>query len=138
MRNSPKRGGVPGREVVLKAGAHHLGDGGDPDDQEEVSCVGAMAASPTVADAFREFVKERVWANITPIAGESAATADIRRSLVASQLLGLAYARYVLRVPPLSTASPPEIGRWAGPTLDRYSSGSLAEPVEPVELVEPA
>jgi hypothetical protein len=35
MRNSPKRGGVPGREVVLKAGAHHLGDGGDPDDQEE-------------------------------------------------------------------------------------------------------
>jgi AcrR family transcriptional regulator len=103
-----------------------------------VSCVGAMAASPTVADAFREFVKERVWANITPIAGESAATADIRRSLVASQLLGLAYARYVLRVPPLSTASPPEIGRWAGPTLDRYSSGSLVEPVEPVELVEPA
>jgi AcrR family transcriptional regulator len=92
-----------------------------------VSCVGAMAASPTVADAFREFVKERVWQHITPMAGESEATSDTRRSLVASQLLGLAYARYVLRVPPLSTASPAEIGRWAGPTLDRYSSGSLQE-----------
>jgi AcrR family transcriptional regulator len=90
-----------------------------------VSCVGAMAASPTVADAFREFVKERVWEHITPIAGESEATAETRRSLMASQLLGLAYARYVLRVPPLSTASPAEIGRWAGPTLDRYRSGEL-------------
>jgi AcrR family transcriptional regulator len=90
-----------------------------------VSCVGAMAASPTVADAFREFVKERVWEHIAPIPGESEAIAESRRSLVASQLMGLAYARYVLRVPPLSTASPAEIGRWTGPTLDRYSSGSL-------------
>jgi AcrR family transcriptional regulator len=92
-----------------------------------VSCVGAMAASTTVADAFREFVKERVWEQINPVAGESEATSEIRRSLVASQLLGLAYARYVLRVPPMSTAAPAEIGHWAGPTLDRYSSGSLDE-----------
>ena len=106
-----------------------------------VSCVGAMAASPSVADAFREFVKERVWEQIMPIAGESGATADTRRSLVTSQLLGLAYARYVLRVPPMSTASPAQIGRWAGPTLDRYTSGELvepAEPVQPVQVVEPA
>jgi AcrR family transcriptional regulator len=98
-----------------------------------VSCVGAMAASPAVADAFREFVKERVWEHITPVPGESQATSDTRRSLVASQLLGLAYARYLLRVPPLSTASPAEIGRWAGPTLDRYSSGQLDQPVEPLD-----
>jgi AcrR family transcriptional regulator len=103
-----------------------------------VSCVGAMAASPTVADAFRQFVKERVWNQIAPIAGGSEATSDTRRSLVSSQLLGLAYARYVLRVPPMSTASPTEIGRWAGPTLDRYSSGSLAEASEAEEQVEPA
>jgi AcrR family transcriptional regulator len=90
-----------------------------------VSCMGAMAASPTVADAFAQFVKERVRAQIKPIPGESETTSDIRRGLVGSQLLGLAYARYVLRVPPLSTASPAAIGRWAGPTLDRYGSGSL-------------
>jgi AcrR family transcriptional regulator len=89
------------------------------------SCAGAMAASATVADAFREFVKERVWDQIRPIAGESDATTDIRRGLVASQLLGLAFARYVLRVPPLATAAPADIGRWAGPTLDRYSAGTV-------------
>jgi AcrR family transcriptional regulator len=106
-----------------------------------VSCVGAMAASPAVADAFREFVEERVWEHITPIPGESEATSDTRRGLVASQLLGLAYARYLLRVPPLSTASPAEIGRWAGPSLDRYSSGLLdpsVELLEPLEPLEPA
>ena len=102
-----------------------------------VSCVGAMAASRTVADAFRQFVEERVWGQITPIAGESRSTTETRRGLMASQLLGLAYTRYVLRVPPMSTASPTDIGRWAGPTLDRYSSGPLVEPGHPVEPVHP-
>jgi AcrR family transcriptional regulator len=96
-----------------------------------VSCVGAMAASPAVADAFRQFVKERVWEQVTPIAGESQSTTETRRGLMASQLLGLAYTRYILRVPPMSTASPADIGRWAGPTLDRYSSGPLVEPGVP-------
>jgi AcrR family transcriptional regulator len=90
-----------------------------------VSCVGAMAASPAVADAMREFVRARVWQHIPPIEGESEETTDARRALVASQLMGLAYARYVLRVPPISTASPSEIGRWVGPTLERYGGGEL-------------
>jgi AcrR family transcriptional regulator len=90
-----------------------------------VSCVGAMAASPDVADAMREFVRDRVWQHIRPIDGESEETTDARRALVASQLMGLAYARYVLRVPPISTASPSEIGRWVGPTLERYGGGEL-------------
>ena len=29
-----------------------------------------------------------------------------RRALVSSQLMGLAFTRYILRVPPISTASP--------------------------------
>jgi AcrR family transcriptional regulator len=102
-----------------------------------LSCVGAMAASPVVADAFREFVQERVWEQITPIEGESPAVAETRRGLVASQLLGLAYARYVLRVPPVSTASPPDLARWAGPTLDHYSSGPLGTFIEQTEPPEP-
>ena len=90
-----------------------------------VSCVGAMAASPAVADAMREFVSERVWQHIVVIEGENGDTTDARRALVGSQLMGLAYMRYLLRVPPISTASPAAIGAWAGPTLDRYVSGPL-------------
>jgi hypothetical protein len=40
--------------------------------------------------------------------------------MIGSQLMGLAFARYILRVPPVSTSSPREIARWAGPTLTRY------------------
>jgi AcrR family transcriptional regulator len=90
-----------------------------------VSCVGAMAASPAVADALREFVRDRVCQHVTPIEGDSEETTDARRALVASQLMGLAYSRYVLRVTPIATASPSEIGRWVGPTLERYGGGDL-------------
>lgn len=50
-----------------------------------------------------------------------------RTAMVSSQLMGLAFARYILRVPPMSTASPEQIGRWVGPTLDRY----VKEPLDP-------
>ena len=39
--------------------------------------------------------------------------------------MGLAFIRYILRVPPISTTTPEEIGRWAGPTLDRYMVGHI-------------
>jgi AcrR family transcriptional regulator len=84
------------------------------------SCVSAMAASTNVADAMREFVNERVWSVISRNEGESEAVSRQRTAMVSSQLMGLAFTRYLLRVPPMSTASPRQIGRWVGPTLDRY------------------
>lgn len=89
------------------------------------ACVAGMAASTSVADAMREFVAERVWQNSPTNPGESAALTRQRRALVSSQLMGLAFTRYILRVPPVSTASPRQIARWAGPTLDRYISGVI-------------
>jgi AcrR family transcriptional regulator len=89
------------------------------------STVGAMAASPAVADAVREFVGERVWRARPPNEGESQAVARRRSALVSSQLMGLAFTRYILRVPPVSTASPHQIARWAGPTLNRYMTGAI-------------
>ena len=64
-----------------------------------------MAASSRVADAMREFVSERVWEARPPLEGETDATAKRRTALVSSQLMGLAFTRYILRVPPIATAS---------------------------------
>jgi len=89
------------------------------------ACVAGMAASTSVADAMREFVAERVWSNEPINPGESAGVTSRRRALVSSQLMGLAFTRYILRVPPVSTATPRQIARWAGPTLDRYRSGVI-------------
>ena len=93
------------------------------------ACVGAMAASRNVADAMRQFINERVWSVIrheSEDEGESEEMAERRVALVSSQLMGLAFARYLLRVPPLSTATPMEIAGWVGPTLDKYKS----EPID--------
>jgi AcrR family transcriptional regulator len=89
------------------------------------SCVAGMAASTNVADAMREFVAERIWEKSPVNEGESADMTRQRRALVSSQLMGLAFIRYILRVPPISTTTPEEIARWAGPTLDRYMVGPI-------------
>ena len=89
------------------------------------ACVAGMASSTSVADAIREFVADRVWNNIPASEGESEGLARQRQALVSSQLMGLAFTRYILRVPPISTAAPAEIARWAGPTLDRYMIGPI-------------
>ncbi len=90
------------------------------------SCMSAMAASSSVADAMREFVNERVWSVLPSYEGEIEAQQKRRTAMISSQLMGLAFARYILRVPPMSTASPRLIGRWVGPTLDRYVKGPLS------------
>jgi AcrR family transcriptional regulator len=90
------------------------------------SCVAAMAASTNVADAIREFVAERVWSSVPRNVGESESVVRRRIAMVSSQLMGLAFARYLLRVPPMATASPRQIGRWVGPTLDRYMKTPLS------------
>jgi len=89
------------------------------------SCVAGMAASTDVADAMREFVAERIWEKSPVNEGESDDLTRQRRALVSSQLMGLAFIRYILRVPPISTTTPEEIARWAGPTLDRYMVGPI-------------
>ncbi len=87
------------------------------------ACVAGMAASTRVADAMREFVADRVRGN-TPVK-EGGSDSPSRHALISSQLMGLAFTRYIMRVPPVSTATPEQIGRWAGPTLDRYISGPI-------------
>jgi hypothetical protein len=47
---------------------------------------------------------------------------------VSSQLLGVAWARYVIRMEPLASASRSEVAAWIGPTLEAYITGRLGNP----------
>jgi AcrR family transcriptional regulator len=49
----------------------------------------------------------------------------VRAPLVATQILGLAFARYVIKVPPLVALSRAELIRLLGPTMQRYVVGKL-------------
>ncbi|MBT2411950.1 TetR family transcriptional regulator [Streptomyces sp. ISL-12] len=46
--------------------------------------------------------------------------APARAALIASQLLGMALTRYVLRIPPAVDLSEGEVVAWLGPTVQRY------------------
>ncbi len=49
----------------------------------------------------------------------------VRAPLVATQILGLAFARYVIKVPPLVALSRADLVRLLGPTMQRYVIGKL-------------
>ncbi|MCC5581005.1 TetR family transcriptional regulator [Microtetraspora sp. AC03309] len=46
--------------------------------------------------------------------------APLRASLVASQLLGLALSRYILKFPPMVATTEDELIAWLSPTIQRY------------------
>ncbi|WP_166845002.1 TetR family transcriptional regulator [Isoptericola sp. BMS4] len=49
--------------------------------------------------------------------------AESRAALVASQILGMALCRYVLRLPPAVTMTDDDVVAWLGPTVQRYLTG---------------
>ncbi|MBW0011783.1 TetR family transcriptional regulator [Mycobacterium sp.] len=47
----------------------------------------------------------------------------LRAGLIATQILGMAFCRFVLRLPPVVAMSRDEIVEWLGPTIQRYCGG---------------
>ena len=51
---------------------------------------------------------------------------QVRQALIGSQLMGLAFQRYIMGAQPVATADPDQLAAWVGPVIDRY----LHEPLE--------
>ena len=88
-----------------------------------VAIVRAAVSSPTAQDMLTNGLVRMV---LRPISEAIAAPdAGLRAQYVASQLLGLAMTRYVLRLEPLASAPAEAVVAWIGPTLQRYIDASL-------------
>jgi AcrR family transcriptional regulator len=86
--------------------------------------VRSAASEPAAADAVREMI----GAQLTEFAGlMDGDRPDVRASLLATQFLGVVFARFVVRVEPLASMNGEEIATWLGPTFDLYLTGSLEE-----------
>jgi AcrR family transcriptional regulator len=87
--------------------------------------------SEQAAAMLREFIAAAI---LRPVASAAGGTdlerTPFRTSLVASQMLGLALGRYVLRFGAVAEASPEELAAAVGPTIDRYLTGDIAGPQE--------
>lgn len=80
------------------------------------------------AALLREFLQTRVLGPV--LAGLAVPDAEVRArsTLVATQLVGLLVARFVLRLEPVATADPEQVAAALGPTVQRYLTGDVALP----------
>ena len=72
---------------------------------------------------FLRFVNEELLERLAPqLPVENATT---RLALAGTQIFGLIYTRYILKIPPLTELSIEQTARLIGPTLDTYMRGPL-------------
>jgi AcrR family transcriptional regulator len=83
----------------------------------------ALTSEPMM-DMLRQFVASAILGVVAAASGHG--DAAFRASLVGSQVIGLAMARYVVRIGPLADAPAEEIATAVGPTLQRYLTGRLS------------
>lgn len=78
------------------------------------------------AAVLREFITSAVLARI--VAGLDQPDPQLRAALCGSQLVGLAWVRYVIGVEPLASADVDVVVAAVAPTLQRYLTGRLSGP----------
>ena len=101
---------------------HFLGVWEGPQANNGMAVLLRSAASNDLsADKMREVFAAQVLPGIARVG--SRATAGQRAGLVATQLLGLALCRYLLKIPPVAEMSVEELIRQVGPTVHRYAVG---------------
>ena len=76
------------------------------------------------ADLLRELIGERVIGPLVAAIGQS--EPELRATLAGSQLVGLALARYIVRVEPLASVPVGRLVESVGPAVQRYLAGPLA------------
>ncbi|SBT49876.1 TetR/AcrR family transcriptional regulator [Micromonospora auratinigra] len=116
----PDLAGVP-RDRVGEALVRHFLDRWESDDTL-VALVRAASTNPGAAERMRGIFADQLGAAVTGLGGDP--TGALRRAgLVASQILGLAFTRYVLRLPPVVDLTPADLVAWVAPTVQRYLTG---------------
>lgn len=83
----------------------------------------AGSATP-VGQMLRSFVATEITGRIA--ASLRAPDASLRASLIASQVLGMIYARYGVRLSPIAELSSDALAALIGPVIQRYATGDLS------------
>lgn len=109
------------RERVGRVLAGHLLDRWEHDDALKILLRTAVT-DDDAAERMRTILAEQLAPQIAGLADDGV-PAPTRAGLVASQALGVALTRYVLRLPPVVAMTPAELVEWVAPTLQRYLVG---------------
>jgi len=99
---------------------------GTPGQGPMLALLRSAVTDEQAADSLRAFLSRALLAPLAQATGRD--RPELRANLVASQMIGLAVVRYVVRLEPLASAEPDDLARALGPTLDRYLNAPLRHP----------
>jgi AcrR family transcriptional regulator len=93
-----------------------------------IGLLRSAVTSEQAAGLLREFITDAILRPVGALArADSPQDAAYRAGVVASQMLGLALARYVLRIAPVAEASIGDLAATIGPTIERYLTGDIKD-----------
>jgi AcrR family transcriptional regulator len=114
----PDLSGVDREHLGARLVTHFL------DRWERDEALVVLLRSSTTNDEAAQRMRKIFGTQLRPvIAGLDPTDAPRRAGLIATQVLGLALCRYVLRLPPVVAMSHDEVVGWLGPTVQRYLEG---------------
>ena len=121
----PDLASVPAEELGSRLTRHFLERWeGDLSDDVLLILLRSAVTSEQVAERLRAVFADQVVGALSALLPE--AEAERRAALVASQLLGLALTRYLLRLPGMAGRPADDVVADVAPTVQRYLAGDLA------------
>ncbi|SCF04375.1 transcriptional regulator, TetR family [Micromonospora purpureochromogenes] len=103
-----------------------LGVWDSPAGKAAVALLRSAVNNDWTARLLREFLVTQVLRRVLDHLDIPPAELPLRGSLVATQMIGLAMMRYVIRLEPVASADPETLVAALGPTVQRYLTGDLA------------
>ncbi|MGW0503372.1 TetR/AcrR family transcriptional regulator [Micromonospora sp. NPDC003241] len=92
-----------------------------------VALLRSAVGNEWTARLVREFLTTQVLRRILDHLDVDPAQLPLRGGLVATQLIGLAVMRHVIRLEPIASAEPETLVATVGPTVQRYLTGELVD-----------
>jgi AcrR family transcriptional regulator len=89
-------------------------------DETLMALLRTAVTNESAAERMRSIFATQLVSAVTRLSGEPRARAAARAGLIASQMLGLALCRYVLKLPPVVGTKRADLVRRIGPTIQRY------------------
>ncbi|WP_046302088.1 TetR family transcriptional regulator [Mycobacterium sp. UM_Kg27] len=101
------------------------------DSQAGTGVIAAMRSMLTGTEEplARSFFRDIVIAELAPRIDEPSGTGVLRAEFAASQLMGVVVARYIVGLEPIASLPAREVVAMIAPTLQRYLTGELPDPL---------
>jgi AcrR family transcriptional regulator len=113
---------VPRERLGITVAEHFLNRW--TDDDTLVALLRSALTHPAAAERVREIFADQIATSVAQVVTDPS-QARTRAGLVASQVLGAALCRFVLRFPPVVDIPRDELVGWLGGTLQRYLTDTI-------------